>query len=143
MLRGVKRIFAFQQICSFDPDSSIKLLASKIEKVFPLSVVQFYPGRSCHHLRRVQTHQLRQLRQLCCTNICDISNEKVLVNISHRSCTRNGNHLVLLIKTSSTQNEKMISQTVFCSFKRGRGSNTIKKDGCGQMVVDLTITEMS
>ena len=39
------------------------------------------------------------------TNICESSNEKILVNTSHCSSTRNGDNVGLLIKTDSTQNE--------------------------------------
>ena len=79
-----KKVLAFSKICRFDPGSSIKLLASKIKKVFPLNVVQFYPDRSCHHLHQVL---------LPSTNICEGSKEKVIVNISHCFCTHKGDHL--------------------------------------------------
>ena len=41
---------------------------------------------------------------------------KILVNTSHRSCERNGDHLGLFIKTGGTQNERMMSQTINRTF---------------------------
>ena len=70
-----------------------------------------------------------QLNRLGHTNICDSRNEKVLVNISHTSCTRNVDHRVVLIKTGSTQNERMMSQTIIRTFKKckKRGGETQSK----------------
>ena len=45
-----------------------------------------------------------------------------LVNISHSSCTCNGNHLGLSIKTESIQKEKMILQTII--RKKCKGGET-------------------
>ena len=44
MLKGVKRILAFLQIYRFDPNTSIELLSTKIEEMFLVSVMRFYPG---------------------------------------------------------------------------------------------------
>ena len=68
MHTGVTIVFAFSKI-SFDPISSIKLLSTKIEEMFPLSMVRFYPGRACQHLCPLEIYQLRQLRRLYSTNI--------------------------------------------------------------------------
>ena len=71
MLRGV---LACLNILKFDYGSFIKILSTKIEIMFPLNMVRFYPARSCNHLCRVKTHQLKELRRLFCTNICENSN---------------------------------------------------------------------
>ena len=40
----------------------------------------------------------------------------VLVNISHRFCTCNGDPVGLLTKTASTQKERIMTQTSICNF---------------------------
>ena len=52
VLREVKKVLGFPQMFSFDPGSSIQLLSNNTEKIFPLNMVEFYPGRS-HHLKRI------------------------------------------------------------------------------------------
>ena len=52
VLRKVKKVLGFPQMFSFDPDRSIQLLSNNTEKIFPLSMVRFYPGRS-YHLKRI------------------------------------------------------------------------------------------
>ena len=52
VLKGVKRVLAFSKDFSFDPGSSIKLLATKIEKNVYLKFGAFYLGRACHQLCR-------------------------------------------------------------------------------------------
>ena len=91
MLREVKRVVTFPKIYRVDPGSSIKVLASKIKK----SVFPKYHCRVCYRLCRVKTHQLGQLRRLHRTNVFESSNKKILVNISHYSCTCDGDHLDL------------------------------------------------
>ena len=68
-----------------------------------------------------------------------------MVNISHSSCTCNGDRVGLLIKTKSIQKERMMSQTIIRTFEAlGQGeSETITNDVCAQMVVILTIKEIS
>ena len=39
-----------------------------------------------------------------------------LVNISHSSCTCNGDHVGLLIKTGSIQKQRTMTQTTICNF---------------------------
>ena len=46
----------FSQIFRFDSGSSIKLLSSKIEKMFLLSMVRFNPGRPYYHPCRFKTY---------------------------------------------------------------------------------------
>ena len=72
VLRGITRVLARPQSLGLDPGSSIKLLLSKIGKMFLASMVRFYPGRVCHHHRHVKTYELRKLRRLYRTNICKI-----------------------------------------------------------------------
>ena len=64
----------FFQIFRFYSGSSIKQLSSKIKKMFLLSMVQFYRGRTYHHPCKFKTYQLRQLRRLHRTNICESNN---------------------------------------------------------------------
>ena len=52
--RGAKRVLAFPQTFSFDLGGSIKLLSIEIEKSFLLSMVRFYPDRTCYLLCRVK-----------------------------------------------------------------------------------------
>ena len=124
MLRGVKRVLALPKIFRFDPQifSSIKLLACKTEKMFPLTRVRFYPSRSCHHQCRVRMYQVRQLRRLHRTNIC-VSSKKSCKNISNTSCTRNGDHLGLLIKHSKSKNVVANYHSYFLKLWKG-GSET-------------------
>ena len=68
----------FPQIFRFDSGSSIKLVLIKLEKIFPLSMVRFFPGKTCHYLWRVKTYQLMQLCRFHRTKICERSNEKLL-----------------------------------------------------------------
>ena len=60
----------FSQIFRFDCGSSVKLLSSKIEDMFLLSMVRFCSGRAYYHLCQFRTSQLMQLHQLYSTNIC-------------------------------------------------------------------------
>ena len=90
----------FSQVFRFDPASFIKLLSSKIENIFPqvwcdfshaghiidcansnISINVAASASSCKHLLEPQRN--------------------VLVKISHSSCTCNGDHVGLLIKTGS------------------------------------------
>ena len=48
----------------------------------------------------------------------------VLVNISHSSCTCNGDYVGVLIKTGSIQNERMMTQTIIRNFQKCKGSET-------------------
>ena len=72
--RGAKKVLAFSKTFTYDSCSSIKLTSSYIEKMFPLSMVRFYPGKACHHLCPVKTHHVRQLRQFHRTIICEVRN---------------------------------------------------------------------
>ena len=65
----------FSQTFRFDPGSSIKLLSSKIEKMFLSSMVRFYPGRAYYHPCQFKTNELRQLHELRRTNIYESDNE--------------------------------------------------------------------
>ena len=47
--------------------------------------------------------------------------EKVSENIVHSSCTRNGDHFGLLIKTGSTQKKRMMSKLSFVLFEAAQG----------------------
>ena len=60
-----------------------------------------------------------------------------IVNIRHRFCTCNADHLGLLINTESVEKETMMSQLLFVLFisVRVRG---VKIDGGAQMVDVLT-----
>ena len=59
-------------------------------------------------------------------------------------CTRNGDHLNLLIKSGNGHKQRILAQTTINTFKsmRGRDRNTVKNDG-GQIVVIFTITEIN
>ena len=46
---------------------------------------------------------------------------KVVENISHSSCTSNGDHVGLLIKTGTTQKKRMIIQTIISIFQSFSG----------------------
>ena len=95
----------FSQMLRFDPGSSIKLLSTKRENTFFPSMVRFYPAGilSSVPIRNVSVnasappspykHLLEPQRN-------------VLVNISHSSCTCNGDRVGLLIKTGSIQKKK-------------------------------------
>ena len=61
------------------------------------------------------------------------------------TCTRNSNYLILFIKTGDAHKIRMLSHTIFNTFKkcnRGNG-NIVKNDGGGEMVVIFTITEIN
>ena len=45
----------------------------------------------------------------------------------HNSCTLNGDHLGLTIKTSNTQQERMLSQTIINTVKEYKGWERIEK----------------
>ena len=64
VLRGVKRVLAFPKVFRFNPSSFTKVLPRKIEKMFFLSMVRFYPVRLCQYLYRVKAYEIRQLRRL-------------------------------------------------------------------------------
>ena len=55
-LREIKQVLALTKIFRFDPGSSIHVLSNKIEKMFHLSMVLFYLGRSCRHLYPVKRY---------------------------------------------------------------------------------------
>ena len=42
--------------------------------------------------------------------------QNVLVNISHSSCTCDGDYVGLLIKTGSIQKERTMTQITICNF---------------------------
>ena len=74
-------------------------------------MVLFNPGRAYYHLCQFQTSQLMQLRQLHRTNLLEVQQQNIAVNITHSSSTCNGDYVGLLIKTGSIQKYRMISQT--------------------------------
>ena len=50
------------------------------------------------------------------------NNKKLIPFISlHNSCARYGNHLILLIKIGNGHKEKMLSHSIFNSFKKCEG----------------------
>ena len=59
---------------------------------------------------------------------------------------RSGDRLALLIKTGNTHKERMMLQTIIYTFKKCKEEgevNTVNIDGSTQMVVVLTIKEVS
>ena len=74
-----------------------------------IMVITCYVHRVWRLLQGSLSHELVTLIEAdapaSLTNICESSNEKILVNTSHCSSTRNGDNVGLLIKTDSTQNE--------------------------------------
>ena len=61
------------------------------------------------------------------------------------SCTRNGDHLIFLIKTDKAHKQRILLQTIVSTFKKCEGE-TLKhsqNDDGGQMVVAPTITDLS
>ena len=93
----------FSQIFRFDSGSSIRLLLSKIENIFVPSMMRFTnvaiivaaPASRYKHFLEPQLN--------------------VFVNISHSSCTCNGNDVGLLIKTKSIE-KRMMTQTTIRNF---------------------------
>ena len=65
----------------------------------------------------------------------------------HNTCTRKSNCLVFFIKTGDAHKIRMLSPTIFNTFKecnRGKGDgNIVKNDGGGEMVVVFNITEIN
>ena len=63
----------------------------------------------------------------------------------HNTCARNSDYLILFIKPGDAHNLRMLSHTIFNTFKkfnRGDG-NIVKNNGGGEMVVVFTITEIN
>ena len=54
---GVRSVLVFPKIFRFDLSSSMKVLSTKVEKIFLLTMVPFYPGMACHHLCQVKAYQ--------------------------------------------------------------------------------------
>ena len=69
--------------------------------------------------------------------------KKCLCKYSHSSCTCNGDHVGLLIKTGSIQKECHKLPFVTYRSVRKRVQNVVQIDGVAQMVVGLTIKEKS
>ena len=84
--------------------------------MFLLSMVRFNPGRAYYHPCRFKTYQLMQLRQFHRKKHMLEPQQDVLVDISHSSCTYNGDHVGLLIKTGSIQKERTMTQTTIRNF---------------------------
>ena len=82
------------------------------------------------------------MRRLHRTNICESSNEKVLINIGHCSCTRIGNHLDISIKAGIMNNDVTNLSFILLKSVMGKGAKHCQTDGSAQMVVVLGIKEM-
>ena len=74
--RKIKGTLSFSKIFSFDSYSSMKLLSSKVAKMLLLNMVQFYPGRACHH-HLCLNYWLRRLRYFHRKNLCESINRKL------------------------------------------------------------------
>ena len=77
--------------------------------MYLLSTVRFYSGRytvTCANSKRISAAPSAPLYKYLLE-----PQRNVLVNISHSSCTCNGDHIGLLIKTGSIQKERMMTQT--------------------------------
>ena len=63
----------------------------------------------------------------------------------HNSCTRNGNNLNLLIKTSRVDKERMLPQTTvsICKKYEGEGLKYSENNNCGQMLGVFKLTEIN
>ena len=104
------------RIFRFDPGSSTKLLSAKTKKnvspkygaILPRQGVPSpVPIKNVSINAAVPASPYKDLLQ---------QQRNVLVNISHSSCTCNGNHVGLLIKTGNIENERMMTQTTICNF---------------------------
>ena len=58
----LKRGIDFPKILGFDPGNSMKLLSSKIAKIFIPNIAKFYPCRASHQVRRVKDNHFEQMR---------------------------------------------------------------------------------
>ena len=65
----------------------------------------------------------------------------------HNTCTRISDYLILFIKTDDAHKIRMLSHTIFNTFKKcnrgGGDGNIVKNDGGSNMVVVCAITEIN
>ena len=110
----IKSILAFPQ--SFRPHtgSSIQQLYATIKKTFP-NYGSISPLGACCKRQRVKTYQLSNCTSFTMQAFVRATT-KSLKNVGHSSCTRNSNHLDLLIKTDGIEKERMMLQTIIRTF---------------------------
>ena len=77
-----------------------------------------------------------------------MNSNEMFINFMYYFCnfpTRNGDHLILLIKTGNAHEERILPQTIINVFKKclGGGIETQKNDDGGQVVVAFTMTEIN
>ena len=63
----------------------------------------------------------------------------------HNTCIRNSDYLSPFVKTDGAHKIRMLSDTIFNTFKKGRrrNGNIVKNDGGGDMVIVFAITEIN
>ena len=82
--------------------------------MFFVSTVRFYLG-NYHHVPN-QNSSIKAAAPASPYKHLSEQHRNVVENISHRSCTRNGGHVGLLMGTGRAKNERMISQIFIRTF---------------------------
>ena len=76
-------------------------------------------------------------------HVCEQTQQNVFFVHTHNSCTRNGDNLILLIKTDNDHKKECRCKPSLKLLEsvRGRDCNTVENDDGGQMLVAFTVTE--